>query len=363
MGDVVLEMVPMAPGGEGGMHSNAYTGWRSVNSHDIEEAEQQQGSSRAATRRSADGRGGDDDHVVLIDNLHKTYLLGVEGVAALRGVTLKIRRGEFVMLYGTSGGGKSTLLNIIGTIDRPTKGSVRVCGTRITDTTPDARLAELRLNKLGFVFQTFNLISGMTALENVEMPLTLHGSLPPKERRERCESILRSVGMGDRMHHIPSQLSGGEQQRVTIARALVNFPDILLLDEPTGDLDSKNTETVMKMLVELNQQHGITLIMVTHDVHLRQFASRIVHLRDGKLHHEELPDHKKRERAVSELFACGLGSQGGVSRLQEGASLSAELHDDTALTSRGLPASQCSITCVRPPQVRAPLQSTATAQT
>jgi len=349
MGDVVLEMVPMATGAAGGAHSNAYTGWRS-DEHDIDDSPAGQRQDAAAARRA--GGDDDDDRVVVIDNVHKTYLLGVEGVAALRGVSMTIRRGEFVMLFGTSGGGKSTLLNIIGTIDRPTKGSISVCGTRVTDTTPDARLARLRLNKLGFVFQTFNLISGMTALENVEMPLTLHGSLSPKERRERCEGILRSVGMGDRMHHVPSQLSGGEQQRVTIARAMVNFPDILLLDEPTGDLDSKNTETVMKMLVELNRQHGITLVMVTHDIHLRQFASRIVHLRDGKLHHEELPDHRVRDRAVSDLFSLGLGSQGGTSRLQEGASRLAELHDVRALTTRGLPASECSLTCIRPPQVR-----------
>ena len=185
------------------------------------------------------------------------------------------------MLYGTSGSGKSTLLKIIGTIDRPTKGTVNVCGTRITGATPDAELAALRLNKLGFVFQTFNLIAGMTALENVEMPLTLQGALSIAERRARCESILRSVGMGDRLHHTPAQLSGGEQQRVTIARAMVNMPCVLLLDEPTGDLDTKSTETVMRILVDLNRQHNVTLLMVTHDVHLRQFAHRILHLRDG----------------------------------------------------------------------------------
>jgi putative ABC transport system ATP-binding protein len=258
-----VEMMPLTSDASG-VHSNAYTVWSR---------------SEAPAQRAADigSTGGDeDDNVVVIDNLHKTYLLGVEGVAALRGVSLTIKRGEFVMLFGTSGGGKSTLLNVIGTIDRPTKGTVCVCGTRITDSTPDVDLAALRLNKLGFVFQTFNLISSMSALENVEMPLTLHGSLSPADRRKRCEGILRSFGMADRMDHMPSQLSGGEQQRVTIARAMVNFPDILLLDEPTGDLDSKNTEIVMKILVELNQEHGITLIMVTHDNHLRQVANCLV---------------------------------------------------------------------------------------
>lgn len=137
------------------------------------------------------------------------------------------------MLYGTSGGGKSTLLNLIGTIDRPTKGTIKICETLISDRTPDSELAELRLKRLGFVFQTFNLISQLTAIENVELPLTLQGELAVAERRARCRQLLKSVGMEERMYHLPSQLSGGEQQRVTIARALVNWPDILLLDEPT----------------------------------------------------------------------------------------------------------------------------------
>jgi putative ABC transport system ATP-binding protein len=230
MTEVRLEMVPLVGAeahGEGEADgvapSNAFTGWRSSQSTGAHSPSAGAAStSDAAHRRRGggweEGGGGQDECVVVIDNLHKTYLLGIEGVAALRGVSLTIKRGEFVMLYGTSGGGKSTLLNIIGTIDLPTKGAVTVCGTRVTDSTPDTELAALRLNRLGFVFQTFNLISGMTALENVEMPLTLHGALSAAERRERCTSILRSVGMGDRMHHVPSQLSGGEQQRVTIAR-------------------------------------------------------------------------------------------------------------------------------------------------
>ena len=231
MTQVRLEMVPLAGAEEheegeeeGVAQSNAFTGWRSSPSTGAHSPSAcTTSASDAAQRRGGGGGageigGGEDEFVVVIDNLHKTYLLGIEGVAALRGVSLRIKRGEFVMLYGTSGGGKSTLLNIIGTIDLPTKGAVTVCGTRVTDSTPDTELAALRLNRLGFVFQTFNLISGMTALENVEMPLTLHGALSAAERRERCTSILRSVGMGDRMHHVPSQLSGGEQQRVTIAR-------------------------------------------------------------------------------------------------------------------------------------------------
>eukprot|EP00286_Rhodomonas_abbreviata_P013881 CAMPEP_0181334800 /NCGR_PEP_ID=MMETSP1101-20121128/26469_1 /TAXON_ID=46948 /ORGANISM="Rhodomonas abbreviata, Strain Caron Lab Isolate" /LENGTH=293 /DNA_ID=CAMNT_0023444833 /DNA_START=67 /DNA_END=945 /DNA_ORIENTATION=- len=242
------------------------------------------------------------DDVVVVDNCHKTYLLGLEGVAALRGVSMRIKRGEFVMLFGTSGGGKSTLLNILGTIDKPTKGNVVVCGTRICDSTKDSDLAALRLHKLGFVFQTFNLISQLTALENVEVPLTLHGSLSKPERRARCKELLKAVGMGDRLGHVPSQMSGGEQQRVTIARAIVNWPEILLLDEPTGDLDTKNTDIVMRILVELNRKHGITMVMVTHDVHLREFADRILHMRDGKVAREELIPREKKDAAVEALF-------------------------------------------------------------
>lgn len=167
--------------------------------------------------------------IVQLDNVHKTYLLGVEGVAALRGVSLKIHKGEWVAIYGTSGGGKTSLLNIIGTIDRPTKGELKLGSTIISSNTKDEEFAKIRLEKLGFVFQTFNLIGSMTAIENVELPMILKGQLNPTERRARAIASLTRVGMAHRLDQLPNKLSGGEQQRVTIARAIANNPEILLL--------------------------------------------------------------------------------------------------------------------------------------
>eukprot|EP00741_Cyanophora_paradoxa_P018695 tig00021073_g18044.t1 len=225
----------------------------------------------------------EEDVVVKLDNIQKTYLLGIEGVPALRGVSLEIRRGEFVAVYGTSGGGKTSLLNIIGTIDKPTKGKLWIGGLPITDRTSDAELAEIRLRKIGFVFQTFNLLSSMTALENVEMPMVLAGKLSAAQRRARAKELLERMGLSHRLNHFPNQLSGGEQQRVTIARAVANRPDVLLLDEPTGDLDTKNTRIVMQLLTELNVRERITCIMVTHDVALKNYATKVVQMRDGKV--------------------------------------------------------------------------------
>lgn len=182
------------------------------------------------------------------------------------------------------------MLNIIGTIDRPTKGLLEICGSRIGSRTKDSELATLRLKKMGFVFQTFNLLSTMTALQNVEMPMILAGKLSKKQRIERAKMLLEKVGMGNRMDHLPAQLSGGEQQRVTIARAIANSPEILLLDEPTGDLDTKNTLIVMDMLCRLNEEEGITCIMVTHDPSLKNLGTKIVNMRDGKIHRVDLID-------------------------------------------------------------------------
>ncbi|EGC36698.1 hypothetical protein DICPUDRAFT_150789 [Dictyostelium purpureum] len=229
-------------------------------------------------------------------NIHKTYLLGIEGVPALRGVSMTIKRGEFICIFGTSGGGKTTMLNIIGTIDKPTKGEMKLCGKLINHKTSDKDLAFLRLKNIGFVFQTFNLLSSLTALENVEMPMILLGELSASERRERAISLLTKVGMKDRLDHFPSQLSGGEQQRVTIARAIANNPDVLLLDEPTGDLDTVNTAIIMKLLTDLNKKENITLVMVTHDVGLKMYSDRIIWMRDGKIQRiETVPEHSKKE--------------------------------------------------------------------
>lgn len=236
-----------------------------------------------------------DDYVVKFVNVHKTYLLGIEGVPALRGVTCNVRRGEFVMIVGKSGSGKTTMLNIMGTIDKPTRGEVSLCGSRITHATPDHELAWVRMRQLGFVFQTFNLLPSMTALENVEMPMIL-AAVPAARRRARATALLNSVGMGARIGHTPAQLSGGEQQRVTIARALSNEPDILLLDEPTGDLDTVNSDIVMRFLIDLNETSNVTLVMVTHEMSMRAYAHRVIHMLDGKIaRHTITPDAVRAE--------------------------------------------------------------------
>ncbi|KAH7821247.1 putative non-transporter ABC protein [Monocercomonoides exilis] len=259
---------------------------------------------------------GPDEPFIELENIHKTYLLGVEGVAALRGVDLTIKRGEFVMICGTSGGGKSTMLNIMGTIDKPTKGRVSLCGTKITPRTTDDELAKIRLEHLGFVFQTFNLLSSMTALENVELPLTFRG-LGPAKRKELAKSLLESVQMGDRLDHFPNMLSGGEQQRVTIARALANSPELLLLDEPTGDLDTLNTNNVMRILLDLNKK-GITMVMVTHDMNLINFGSRVIFMRDGKIASNREITAKERQEKIEELEEqLKLGRDGRKEKLKK----------------------------------------------
>jgi len=245
----------------------------------------------------------DDALVITMKNIHKTYLLGVEGVPALRGVSMSVRRGEFLIIYGTSGGGKTSLLNIMGTIDKPTKGSMRICSTRISRSTTDTELSEIRRRRLGFVFQTFNLLSSLTALENVMLPMILAGNHSASERKQRAIQLLNRVGMGKRLNHLPSQLSGGEQQRVTIARSIANEPDILLLDEPTGDLDTVNTTIVMKLLLDLHLKDKLTLVMVTHELAHKPFADRVIWMRDGKIQTVEHIPAKKRADAHAKLDA------------------------------------------------------------
>eukprot|EP00658_Telonema_sp_P-2_P036192 TRINITY_DN26230_c0_g1_i1.p1 TRINITY_DN26230_c0_g1~~TRINITY_DN26230_c0_g1_i1.p1 ORF type:complete len:291 (+),score=64.75 TRINITY_DN26230_c0_g1_i1:235-1107(+) len=251
----------------------------------------------------ADGRPGNKP-CVQVSGVHKTYMLGVEGVPALRGVNLTVNHGEFVVILGTSGGGKTSLLNLIGTIDTPSRGSIAVCGTTMTERTQDTELAALRLHKLAFVFQAFNLLPNMTAVENVEVPMRLAGRLSSGQRRARALELLDKVGLGDRADHTPSQLSGGEQQRVTIARSLANHPTLLLLDEPTGDLDSKNSDLVMQILTDLNKD-GMAMLMVTHDVALKQHAHRVVNMADGKVSHVEVIDAQDRQEMSEQLqLAC-----------------------------------------------------------
>lgn len=225
--------------------------------------------------------------VVELRNVCKTYLIGEHAVAALRGVSLTISRGEFVLIYGKSGSGKSTLLSIMGTVDLATKGDVSVLGTRVNARTKDDILAQLRLTQVGFMFQSFNLLQVSNARENVLLPMRLAGRLGWRERGRRADYLLEKVGMEDRKGSRPSQLSGGEQQRVTIARALANEPEVLLMDEPTGDLDGVNADRIMEMLVDLHDE-GRTLVMVTHDRRLRGLADRVLYVCDGLISHEEV---------------------------------------------------------------------------
>ena len=251
--------------------------------------------------KSSEERNSEPD-VIVLRNIHKTYLIGIEGVPALRGVSLNVKMGEFLTIFGTSGGGKTTMLNIIGTIDTPSRGDVKIFEKLIKSDTADKELSDIRLNNISFVFQSFNLFQNLNVLENIEMPMKIKGQLSYKKIHERALSLIEKVGLTNRIHHFPNQLSGGEQQRVTIARALVNNPNILLLDEPTGDLDTKNADIVMSLLLELNLLHGITMIMVTHDVSLKNFGEKIVRVIDGKIHHEVEVPLKDRKECIRQLY-------------------------------------------------------------
>jgi putative ABC transport system ATP-binding protein len=221
-----------------------------------------------------------DGTLIHIDRMTKVYPLGDMEVHALRGVSVEIHRGEFVAIMGASGSGKSTFMNILGCLDKPTRGTYRLEQIDVSGLTRDA-LAQIRNSKIGFVFQGFNLLSRTSAIENVELPL-LYCSMPNKERVSRAVAALQQVGLGDRIHHYPNQLSGGQQQRVAIARALVNDPSILLADEPTGNLDSRTSVEVMGIFQELNDR-GMTVILVTHESDIASFAKRHIVFRDGKI--------------------------------------------------------------------------------
>jgi putative ABC transport system ATP-binding protein len=216
-------------------------------------------------------------------NLRKTYILGKVPVNALCGVNLKVEKGDFIAILGPSGSGKSTLLNMIGALDTPTEGKVLIDGVDIS-TLNDNRLAEIR-HRVGFVFQFFNLIPRLTALGNVELPLSIAG-LSKNEKRKRAENLLEIVGLTDRMKHKPAELSGGQRQRVAIARALANDPSFLLMDEPTGNIDSKTASDIMDLVQELNEKKGVTIVMITHDQNLAGRAKRIVRMLDGTVFKE-----------------------------------------------------------------------------
>jgi putative ABC transport system ATP-binding protein len=218
--------------------------------------------------------------VELVD-VERKYVMGETEVRALRGLSLKIDEGEFVAVVGPSGSGKSTLMHLIGALDVPDEGRVLLDGKDISEYT-ESELAGIRGEKVGFVFQTFNLIPTLNSLENVALPLTFQG-VPRDERNERAADLLDMVGLGDRMGHKPAELSGGEQQRVAIARALINDPEILLADEPTGNLDSETGEEVMKLLERLNRDRGMTVVIVTHNPKDAAHADRTINMIDGTL--------------------------------------------------------------------------------
>ena len=219
--------------------------------------------------------------VIQLDHLHKTYTMGDVAVHALRGVSLTIREGEFVAIMGASGSGKSTTMNIIGCLDQPTRGSYILDGQDVSEMSKDER-ADIRCQKIGFVFQGFNLLSRTSALENVELPM-LYAGVEAAERDRRAKEALAAVGLAGREQNHPNQLSGGQQQRVAVARALVNQPALILADEPTGNLDSRTSVEVMEIFQRLNRERGITLVLVTHEADIAQYAQRVVVFKDGKI--------------------------------------------------------------------------------
>ena len=246
--------------------------------------------------------------VIELENIQKVYRTGDVPVYALRGVSLTIEPGEFVAITGASGSGKSTLMNLLGCLDRPTAGVYRFEGRDISSLSRTA-LAQLRNHKLGFVFQGFNLLKRQTALENVELPL-LYAGVPPRQRRARALELLNLVGLGQRLHHLPTQLSGGQQQRVAIARALVNRPKVLLADEPTGNLDSHTGTEILTEFQRLNNELGQTIILVTHDPAIANWAPRLVTVRDGRIASDVTTDPRagKAAPAAPPSFSCANGA-------------------------------------------------------
>jgi putative ABC transport system ATP-binding protein len=221
--------------------------------------------------------------VIRIRGITKVYHLGETTVHALRGADLDVHRGEFIAIMGPSGSGKSTLMNVIGCLDQPTAGAYELDGIE-TSQLSDDQLAAVRNRKIGFVFQQFNLLPRMPAVEQVELPLLYAGR---KDKHPRAVAALESVGLGDRLHHKPSEMSGGQQQRVAIARALVTDPAIILADEPTGNLDTRSSEEIMDLFQRLNRDHGITIVFVTHEPEIAQHTNRVIHIRDGRIHRDE----------------------------------------------------------------------------
>ncbi|MDW8175001.1 MAG: ABC transporter ATP-binding protein [Gemmatales bacterium] len=224
--------------------------------------------------------------LLVLEDVYKVYNAGAVPVQALRGINLEIYPGEFVAIMGASGSGKTTLMNIMGCLDRPTSGRYRFDGQDVSRLGPN-QLAYVRNRKIGFVFQGFNLLKRQTALENVELPL-IYAGVSARERRQRAWEMLRLVGLADRAHHLPSQLSGGQQQRVAIARALINHPQVILADEPTGNLDSRTSEEILAEFQRLNQEMHQTIVLVTHEADVAAHAGRILLMRDGRIANDKV---------------------------------------------------------------------------
>jgi putative ABC transport system ATP-binding protein len=242
--------------------------------------------------------------IIRVEDLHKSYVVGDVTVHALRGLNLAVARGSLLAIVGASGSGKSTLMNILGLLDQPTSGRYVLAGEDVSGFDRDRR-ALLRNRMIGFVFQNFNLLPRTSALEQVELPLLYNGKpWSARERDTRARALLELVGLGDRLDHTPNQLSGGQQQRVAIARALVNDPEVVLADEPTGNLDSRTSLEIMDVLQRLNRERGITIVLITHEPDIAQFTERMVRIRDGRIV-DDVPVARRRDaaREVSELPA------------------------------------------------------------
>ena len=240
------------------------------------------------------------DAVIRLERIHKIYHMGDIEVHALRGVSLNIMRGEFVAIMGPSGSGKSTMMNIIGCLDHPTKGHYFLEGADLSKVDRPG-LADIRNKNIGFVFQSFNLVSRTSAVENVELPL-IYAGVPAAERVRRAREALAEVGLADRERNMPNQLSGGQQQRVALARALVNNPSLILADEPTGALDTRTSVEVMEIFQRLNRERSLTVIVVTHEPDIAQYASRIIQFRDGRIRRDfEVENRKDAKEVLNQL--------------------------------------------------------------
>lgn len=230
--------------------------------------------------------------ILELHNIYKTYIQGKMEVTVLKDISLSVDEGEYVAIMGPSGSGKTTLMNIIGCLDLPTSGTYALAGENIIGNS-ESKLSEIRLNSIGFVFQSFHLLPRQSAAENVALPL-LYAGVPKKERRARAVRALERVGLGDRVDFKPNQLSGGQCQRVAIARAIVNNPKILLADEPTGALDSQSGAQIMELFQTLNDE-GVTVVMITHDLDVANHAKRVLHIRDGQFAEQHIPEEKEAE--------------------------------------------------------------------